>query len=230
MADEWRRSAGFGEVVARVPPVRPAPRGARRQRTLSRNGCAGLQERSCSHPERIGLERSGEGVSTDAAATAKVTAQEAVLTQSAYAVFFKEHWSDVAGYCASIVGDRGVAEELAQEAFTRLYVRFPLLREPRPYCFRVVSNLARDHLKRSRHEVTYAEVSAVARSVGVDPYLLDAVRRLRPPLMEVVLLHYFADLPLADVATAVRRPVGTVGRQLSEARTALAAALGEVHD
>lgn len=88
MADEWRRSAGLGEVVARVPPVRPAPRVARRQRTLSRNGCARLQERSCSHPERIGLERSGEGVSADAAATAKVIAQEAVLTQSAYAVFF----------------------------------------------------------------------------------------------------------------------------------------------
>lgn len=162
--------------------------------------------------------------------TAGVAAREAVLTQNAYASFFKEHWSDVAGYCASLVGDRGVAEELTQEAFARLYVRFPLLREPRPYCFRVVTNLAHAHLKRSRHEVTSAEVWTVARSVGVDPYLLDAVRRLRPPLMEVVLLHYFADLPLAEVATAVRRPAGTVGRQLSEARAALATALGDVHD
>ena len=45
-------------------------------------------------------------------------------------------------------------------------------------------------------------------------------------LRDVVLLHYFADLPVAQVAAAVGRPEGTVKRQLSEARALLAVALG----
>jgi RNA polymerase sigma-70 factor (ECF subfamily) len=48
------------------------------------------------------------------------------------------------------------------------------------------------------------------------------VGRLPDRLRDVVLLHYYADLPVGEVATAVRRPPGTVKRQLSEARAVLA--------
>jgi RNA polymerase sigma-70 factor (ECF subfamily) len=51
------------------------------------------------------------------------------------------------------------------------------------------------------------------------------VRTLPERLRDVVLLHYFADLTVEDVATAVNRPAGSVKRQLSEARAALATAL-----
>lgn len=167
-------------------------------------------------------------MSTDAATTARVTPSERAVTHTAFSAFFTQHWSDVAGYCASLIGDRGVAEDLTQEAFARVYARFPVLREPRAYCFRIVTNLARDHLKRSRREVSDADVVMAARSVGIDPHLLDAVHRLRPQLREVVLLHYFADLPIAEVADVLRRPPGTIGRQLHEARSELATALGEL--
>jgi RNA polymerase sigma-70 factor (ECF subfamily) len=41
-----------------------------------------------------------------------------------------------------------------------------------------------------------------------------------------VLLHYWADLPVAEVARLVRRPQGTVKRRLHEARAQLAVTLG----
>jgi RNA polymerase sigma-70 factor (ECF subfamily) len=51
-------------------------------------------------------------------------------------------------------------------------------------------------------------------------------------LREVVLLHYYADLPVAEVAAAIHRPVGTVKRRLHEARAlltdAVAAAEGDL--
>jgi DNA-directed RNA polymerase specialized sigma24 family protein len=62
---------------------------------------------------------------------------------------------------------------------------------------------------------------------GPDATTLDAVRRLSPPLRDVVLLHYYADLPIDEVARVLRRPVGTVKRRLFDARVALAAALEE---
>ena len=58
-----------------------------------------------------------------------------------------------------------------------------------------------------------------------DPWLRDLVERLPGHLREAVLLHYYADLPVADVALAIKRPVGTVKRRLHEARALLSDAV-----
>ena len=63
--------------------------------------------------------------------------------------------------------------------------------------------------------------------VGSQHHLLDAVRRLPPRLSVVVLLHYYADLSVDEVARTLRRPAGSVKRQLSEARAVLAHTLGD---
>lgn len=143
----------------------------------------------------------------------------------AFAAFYAQHWPSVAGYCAGLVRSGHLGDELAQEAFTRLFARWGRPKDPLAYVYRIAHNLAFDHrrsLVRERQEI--AEPAAEA----VDPGLLDAVQRLPPPLRDVTLLHYFADLPLAQVAQALRRPLGTVKRQLYEARQQLADALKEV--
>jgi RNA polymerase sigma-70 factor (ECF subfamily) len=142
--------------------------------------------------------------------------------------FYTRQWSDLFGYLYSLCADRSLAEELTQEAMTRLFSKWPV-KEPRPYSFRIATNLVRDHAAASRR-TDLNVVEPVARAVGVDVYLLDAVRRLPRRETEVVLLHYYADLPLTDVAVALRRPVGTVKRQLHQARTSLALVLGDSHD
>jgi RNA polymerase sigma-70 factor (ECF subfamily) len=48
------------------------------------------------------------------------------------------------------------------------------------------------------------------------------VLRLPTRLRDVVLLHYWADLSVADVGQALGRPSGSVKRQLAEARALLA--------
>jgi DNA-directed RNA polymerase specialized sigma24 family protein len=40
-----------------------------------------------------------------------------------------------------------------------------------------------------------------------------------------VLLHYYAELPIADIAKALHRPLGTVKRQLAEGRASLLATI-----
>lgn len=54
----------------------------------------------------------------------------------------------------------------------------------------------------------------------------DALSRIPRRHRDVVLLHYYAGLSVAEVALAVDRPQGTVKRQLSEARGQLLAQLG----
>ena len=120
----------------------------------------------------------------------------------AFAAFYADTVGPLGGYAYRLVGDPEVAADVVHEAFTRLASRWVRARKPGPYLFHVVTGLAR--------------AAAADRSVW------DAVERLPARYREVVLLHYYGDLPLADVAAAVRRPAGTVEQLLAEARDLLA--------
>jgi RNA polymerase sigma factor (sigma-70 family) len=139
--------------------------------------------------------------------------------------FYAQTYGELAGYALSLVADRTVAEDLAQEALVRVYVRWGLLRDPRPYAFRVVTNLARDRWRRRRTERRAMPDLVVDDVPAPDLSVLDAVERLPGGLRDVVLLHYYADLSVEQVGSALHRPSGTVKRRLSEARTLLASTL-----
>jgi RNA polymerase sigma-70 factor (ECF subfamily) len=142
--------------------------------------------------------------------------------------FYADEYPAVAGYCLALTSDPALADELAQEALTEVYVRWSRLRTPRGYAFRVARNLAHDHWRRRDRELaTWATLAANAVTDAADGAVWDAVRRLPETLREAVVLHYLYDLPVADVATATRRPVGTVKRRLHEGRALLARALEE---
>lgn len=148
------------------------------------------------------------------------------MAQQDFAVFFAAIWTDLAGFARTLTGDADSGDELAQEALVRIYPRYAVLREPRAYAFRVVTNLARDRWQRElRERTTWADLPREDTAPPPDRSVLDAVQRLRRPHQEVLLLHYWADLSVDDVARVLHRPVGTVKRRLSEARAALHAAL-----
>ena len=159
-----------------------------------------------------------------------VLAYEGIARVSAdFPDFYRGTFADLSSYAWSLTRDAHLADELAQEALTRVYARWGLLRDPRPYAFRIVANLATDAWRQRRRTGVLPpdELTADTPVAGPDEATLDAVRRLPRPLREVVLLHYYADLPVAEVAKVVRRPVGTVKRRLHEARGELSRALEE---
>lgn len=148
------------------------------------------------------------------------------IAAEGFADFYARTFGDLAGYGWHLAGDPDVGDELAQEALTRVCARWGTLREPRPYAYRVVTNLARDRWRvAARERDLLAALEPAPHIAGPDQTTLDAVRRLPHHLRDVVLLHYFADLPVEEVARALRRPSGTVKRRLFDARTALAASL-----
>jgi RNA polymerase sigma-70 factor, ECF subfamily len=58
-------------------------------------------------------------------------------------------------------------------------------------------------------------------SPASDPWLRDLVERLPDKMRAPVLLHYYADMSIAEIALALHRPQGTIKRTLSDARTRL---------
>jgi RNA polymerase sigma-70 factor (ECF subfamily) len=154
---------------------------------------------------------------------APLPAAAAAPAPVAFAEFFVATWPHLSGYCAALVRDEVLAEEIAQEAMTRLYARLPVVRDPRAYAFRIATNFVREHWRTAGRTVpveSFAELDGPVPAAGGD--LLPVVRSLPPALRDVVLLHYYADLRIEDVARVLRRPVGTIKRRLHEARAALA--------
>ncbi|MDT7539182.1 MAG: hypothetical protein QOI82_2767 [Actinomycetota bacterium] len=150
--------------------------------------------------------------------------------EAAFTRFYAEHFGRVSGYALSLVGDAGLATDVAQEAFTRLFARWGRVRDPRAWVYFVATNLSTDHWRRSQRDRALADVlRGVTRThdAAHDPWLRDLVDRLPAHLRQAVLLHYYADLPVDEVARLVHRPVGTVKRRLHDARLLLATAGGD---
>ena len=151
-------------------------------------------------------------------------------TRQDFAALYTSEFGRLAGYLTSLTGNADVGREAAQEAFTRLFARWRKVSEPRGFVYVVGTNLCRHHWRqggRERSALTSLRVTSPTDTAASDPWLRDLVERLPVRLREVVLLHYYADLPVAEVALAVKRPVGTVKRRLHEARALLAAAVDE---
>ena len=144
-----------------------------------------------------------------------------------FAEFFDASWPELVAFCRTLTGSAHLAEEMTQETLTRVYARYPLLREPRPYAFRIAANLVRKHWKDGQRNAEVDLDLIPDRDAAHRDDTIDAVRRLPARLRDVVLLHYYADQPVDAVAAQLHRPVGTVKRRLHEARRLLAAALNE---
>ncbi|WP_270889156.1 RNA polymerase sigma factor [Pedococcus sp. 5OH_020] len=144
------------------------------------------------------------------------------------------HYARLAGWTARLVGDPDLAHDLATEAFLKLYREFSRVDDPRPWLYAVTANLVRDHWrKRGREATAYQRHEAGRQDFTADPdtattlTVREAVQALPDRLRVVVMLHYFADLPVATVARQLDKAEGTVKRDLFDARQRMAQMLGE---
>jgi RNA polymerase sigma-70 factor (ECF subfamily) len=140
------------------------------------------------------------------------------------------HYAQLAGWCAALVGDRDAAHDIASEAFTRLLAKWISVRDPRGFLYVTATNLARDRWRREQRDRRLnarLEVVTPTSAPAEDPWLRDLVDRLPDRMRAPVVLHYFADMTVAEVAIALHRPQGTIKRTLSDARSMLHSWLGD---
>ena len=137
-----------------------------------------------------------------------------------------------------LLGDRADAEDATQEALLRAWTGLATLRDPagfQAWFDRILVNVCRDRLRR-RSKVRFIALPDDAAHAIADPFrdvldrdetlraldALDADERL------VVVLHYWADLPLTGVAARTGIPEGTVKSRLHRALGRMADRLGVV--
>ncbi len=123
-----------------------------------------------------------------------------------------------------ILGDRGDAEDVAQETLARATLRWGKLHDrPEGWVSRVASNLAVDRYRRRRREPAIATgpIGIVDDRTVERGDLVTALRRLPRRQREVVVLRYVADLSEADVAAALGCSVGSVKTHASRGLSAM---------
>jgi RNA polymerase sigma-70 factor (ECF subfamily) len=118
-----------------------------------------------------------------------------------------------------------VAEELAAEALTRLFVRWPMMRH-RPYVdpwvLRVATNLAIGEVrKRNRTGPPVRETGHADDAVVLRLALSEALVRLPRRQREVVVLRYVLDESEAQVAHYLRISPGSVKTHAHRGLTSL---------
>jgi RNA polymerase sigma-70 factor (sigma-E family) len=129
-----------------------------------------------------------------------------------------------------LCGDWHRASDLAQEALIRVYVAWPRLQRNEglhAYARKALVSAAIDHgRKRSSKELPVAEHSDhgggdFSGHLASRDVLLDALRELAPRQRACVVLRYFEDLPVAEVAQVLGCTEGTVKSQTSRALDSL---------
>jgi RNA polymerase sigma-70 factor (ECF subfamily) len=167
-------------------------------------------------PGRAGSERARElGESEAPAAAAEAAGNIQSEDHTAALELWSAHYAALAGWCAALVGDRETAHDIASEAFTRLFAKWRKVRDPRGYLYVTATNLARDRWRReqrSRRLHLRLQTETPSCVEAPSPWLRDLVRRLPARMRTPVLLHYYADMPIAQVAMVLHRPQGTIKR------------------
>ncbi|MCA0374076.1 MAG: sigma-70 family RNA polymerase sigma factor [Gemmatimonadetes bacterium] len=144
---------------------------------------------------------------------------------------FHAYHAPLVRYLTRRMGDRDVAEELAQETFVRALRHAPLTNE-RAWLFAVATNLVRDTARRESRDRQRLLRLRAETDIAVDPEPLGVervqeqafARRAVDALAErdrLALLMKEEGLDYHEIAAALGLSVGSVGTTLSRARRRL---------
>ncbi len=134
--------------------------------------------------------------------------------------------------------DLSEAQDVVQEAFARALARPQGLTDvasPEAWLRTVAINVVRRRWRRRQLlDAILLRDRPVTRLVEAAPGpersdLREALLSLPTNYREVIVLHYFADLPVDEIAELLDVPAGTVKSRLSRGRAAVAAWLGDYH-
>jgi RNA polymerase sigma-70 factor (sigma-E family) len=156
------------------------------------------------------------------------------VTDDEFTEFVHAAWPSLYRTAYLMLGEHQLAEDLVQTALAKTYASWHKVREPAAapaYARVVLANTAASWFRRrSWRNEPPTEVlpeRGGEHDPSTRPAVLDALRALAPRQRAVVVLRYYDDLGVRDVAHALGISEGTVKSQTSEALARLRTLLGD---
>jgi RNA polymerase sigma factor (sigma-70 family) len=155
---------------------------------------------------------------------------------------FHQRFAGLYRYLHRLSGDGALAEDIAQDAFTRLFERGEMPDEPMAWLVTVATNLLRDDRRRSSRRLRLMasagdDVGRSARLPEPDVTVVRAERqrqvrealdRLSPRDRQVLLLRH-TGFSYREIAVALAMPETSVGTTILRAGAAFRASYQELH-
>lgn len=135
-----------------------------------------------------------------------------------FASLVGRYHSDLLRVAYVVLGDRALAEDAAQAAWTRAWQRFNQLRDPakvRSWLVAVAANEARQIARRKRPRLEHGSASTFGSEA--DPSLLDlsaALAGLGPDDRQLLALRYVIGLTSAEIGSQLGLSAGAVRHRL----------------
>jgi RNA polymerase sigma-70 factor (sigma-E family) len=155
-----------------------------------------------------------------------------------FTAFFAAEYSRMVRTVYLVVHDHGHAEEIAQDAFLQLLDHWETVSgydQPAAWVRRVAIRMAvrtgkRERMRSLLERRSRTEADEIVGPDGSSDEVLAAVRTLPTNQRAAVVLHYFEDRPVAEIADALGCAPATARVHLHKARQRLAALLHEEVD
>ena len=150
-----------------------------------------------------------------------------------YEQVFRASFASIMRTVFLIVHDQGAAEEVTQDAFVKLLAKWGSVAaydRPEAWVRKVAVRMAVRHVGReARRRIKEATAQSVPQAAAAIPDhdVASAVQQLAPMQRAVVVLHYFEDRPVLEIARTLQVSESTVKQHLFRARARLAQTLGE---
>lgn len=154
--------------------------------------------------------------------------------ESDFADFYAATWPRTLACTYALTGDRGAAEEIAQEAYVKAWSHWGKVSDydqPAAWVRQVATRLAVSRWRRSKVAATWLSRNRT-EPVAAPPdetttALVRGLQQIPEPQRRAIVLHHLADLPVDEVARIERCPAGTIKARLSRGRSALALLLAD---
>jgi RNA polymerase sigma factor (sigma-70 family) len=143
-----------------------------------------------------------------------------------YDELWREHggtlWRSVYAFTA---GRREVTDDAVTEAFARAMQYDGTIRAPVPWLFRTAFRIASREMKQERRSMSAMNPTMQESDTRIE--LMDVLRALPPAQRAALFLHYFADLPTAEIARRQGTTTAAIKVRLMRGRRVLRGLLDE---
>lgn len=142
-----------------------------------------------------------------------------------FAEIYAANFDALVRLASLLVDSAAAAEDIVQDSFAKLYTRLETVATPQPWLRTTVVNACRNERRRLGTARRYGARLAGPATAADQPIdeLITSLRRLPERQRAVLVLHYYADLPEAEIAEILGTRIGAVKSALHRARGRLQA-------
>ena len=152
--------------------------------------------------------------------------------ETAFDLFVRKYYKEILNYCGYRCPDKKYVEDMTQETFVRFFTNlsdYHYKGKTKNYLYTIAGNLCKDYLRKVKEvPVEELELSTKIESAGypmedvLNKLTVEwALKQLPDELSEVIILYYFQELKLTEIADVLHISLPLVKYRLRQAKVQL---------